>query len=131
MKEKFNRFFIRLVIFSLVLILFAFLLDKVLPEGYIPSVMPWLFLLFFSVTLAVHATVLRITLLKPARFVSFFMLATVVKLLIYMIAVLVYVFLVKEDLLGFIISFFLLYIFYTVFEVAGILTQTKDPQAHK
>jgi hypothetical protein len=130
MKGKFNRFFIRLVIFSFVLILFAFLLEKVLPEGSVPSVLPWVFLLFFSMTLAVHWTLLRITLLKPSRFVSYYMLATVIKLLVYMIAVLAYVFFVKEGILSFIIAFFALYIFYTVFEVAGILSQTKEPAEH-
>lgn len=127
MKSKLKRFFIRLIIFSLVLVLFAYFLDQVLPQGSLPRVLPYLFILFFLVTLAVHYVVLRITELKPARFVSYFMLATFVKLVIYFIAVLVYVFSRKEQVLPFILSFFILYIFYTVFEVVSILGQTRAP----
>jgi predicted PurR-regulated permease PerM len=59
------------------------------------------------------------------------MLATFVKLLIYLVAVLAYVFTNKEKLLPFILAFFLLYIFYTVFEVINILSQTKDATGNK
>jgi apolipoprotein N-acyltransferase len=120
-----------LSIFSLGLIVIAFLLRTLLPEGSLPAVLPYLFILFFVVTLAVHWIVLKISELKPARFVSYFMLATFGKLVIYFIAVLVYVFTRKEQVLPFILSFFILYIFYTVFEVISILGQTRDPDKSK
>ena len=128
---KLQRFFLRLSIFSLGLIVIAFLLRTLLPEGSLPAVLPYLFILFFVVTLAVHWIVLKISELKPARFVSYFMLATFGKLVIYFIAVLVYVFTRKEQVLPFILSFFILYIFYTVFEVISILGQTRDPDKSK
>lgn len=131
MTVKLKRFFFRLLLFSLGLILMAFLLHTVLPEGSLPSVLPYLFILFFIVTIAVHWVVLKITELKPARFVSYFMLATFTKLAIYFIAVLVYVFTRKEQVLPFILSFFILYILYTVFEVVNILSQTREPDKSK
>jgi hypothetical protein len=124
MTGKLKHFFIRLVVFSICLGLIAWALGLILPEGALPQALPWLFALFFGVSLLVHWIVLRISELKPTRFVSYFMLATFGKLLIYIIAVLAYVFTRKEGLLPFIIAFFLLYIFYTVFEVASILKQT-------
>jgi len=131
MTGKLQRFFLRLSIFSLGLIVIAFLLRTLLPEGSLPAVLPYLFILFFVVTLAVHWIVLKISELKPARFVSYFMLATFGKLVIYFIAVLVYVFTRKEQVLPFILSFFILYIFYTVFEVISILGQTREPDKSK
>jgi hypothetical protein len=125
MTGKLKQFFIRLVLFSICLGLIAWALGLILPEGTLPQALPWLFVMFFSVSLLVHWIVLRISELKPSRFVSYFMLATFGKLLIYIIAVLAYVFTRKEGLLPFIVAFFLLYIFYTVFEVASILKQTK------
>jgi hypothetical protein len=126
MTGKLKRFFIKLLIFSLVLVLFTFLLDTILPAKSLPRVLPWLFILFFTVTFLVHWIVLRITELKPTRFVSYFMLATFGKLLIYFLAILTYIFTRKEEMLPFILSFFILYIFYTVFEVVNILSQTKE-----
>lgn len=125
MTGKLKQFFIRLVLFSICLGLIAWALGLILPEGTLPLALPWLFVMFFIVSLLVHWIVLRISELKPSRFVSYFMLATFGKLLIYIIAVLAYVFTKKEGLLPFIVAFFLLYIFYTVFEVTSILKQTK------
>jgi hypothetical protein len=125
MTGKLKQFFFRLLIFSICLGLIAWTLGLILPEGTLTPALPWLFALFFGVSIVVHWIVLRISELKPSRFVSYFMLATFGKLLIYIIAVLAYVFTRKEGLLPFIVAFFLLYIFYTVFEVSSILKQTK------
>ena len=111
MKEKIKRFFIKLFLFSLILAVLAFLLGLALPENSLPSALPYLFLLFFTVTLLVHWIVLRITELKPARFVNYFMLATFAKLMIYLVAILVYVFTVHDPILPFVLAFFILYIF--------------------
>ncbi len=54
------------------------------------------------------------------------MLATFFKLMNYLIVIVVYTLYVKEGILPFILSFFILYIIYTVFEVATILAQTKE-----
>jgi hypothetical protein len=125
-KSKFVRFLIRLLAFTVLLGLIAVLLNYILPSGSLPKALPWMFLLFVTVTLAVHAVLLQISRLNPSRFVSYFMLTTFVKLILYFIAVLVYVFTVKQGLLSFVLSFFLLYIFYTVFEVITLLSQTRD-----
>jgi hypothetical protein len=78
------------------------------------------------VTAVVHYVLLRITAMNPRKFVGYFMLATTLKLMNYLIVVFVYVFYVKEGMLAFILAFFLLYIIYTVFEVITILAQTKE-----
>jgi hypothetical protein len=88
--------------------------------------LPYLFLLFYVIGALVHFVLLRITSLNPRKFVSYFMLATFFKLMNYLIVILVYVLYVKEGILPFILSFFILYIIYTVFEVATILAQTKE-----
>ena len=126
MISKLKQFIYRLAAFSFILLSVAYLLKYVLLPGTLPDILPYLIILFFVVTILVHLVVLWTTELKPARFVSYYMLATFVKLLVYIIAVLVYVFARKEQVLSFIISFFILYIFYTVFEVVSILGQTKE-----
>lgn len=125
MKSRFIQFFIRLLVFSVLLGVFAFALSLILPENTLPTVLPWLFIFFIIVTSGVHAVLLKITELRPARFVSYFMLTTFGKLVLYFIAVLVYVFTHRAGLLPFILSFFILYILYTIFEVVLILAQTR------
>lgn len=126
MRKKYLQFIIRLTILSLILGLLAFILSRFLPDGMISPALPYLFILFYVITAIVHYILLRITVLNPRKFVSYFMLATFVKLMNYLIVVVVYAFYVKEGILPFILSFFILYIFYTVFEVVTILAQTKE-----
>jgi hypothetical protein len=104
----------------------CYALSTLLPGKTINSAYPFILILFFSITAVIHYILLRITRLNPRRFVSYFMLATFIKLIVYFSAVLVYVFNYREEVLSFIITFFVLYIFYTVFEVVLILKQTKE-----
>jgi hypothetical protein len=125
MKKKLQHFAIRLIAFSLILLVIAFILKVLLPEGSLPQSLPYLFILFFIIKELVHWILLRITSVKPEKFISYFMMATMSKLIIYFTTVLVYVFMNQTGISSFIISFFVLYIFYTVFEVTSILRQIK------
>jgi hypothetical protein len=126
MRKKYLQFIVRLTLLSLFLGFIAFIMNRLLPDGMISPALPWLFLLFYITGAAVHYVLLRITALNPRKFVSYFMLATFFKLMNYLIVIVVYTFYVRQGILSFIISFFILYIIYTVFEVATILAQTKE-----
>lgn len=117
---------IRLVALSLLAGLAAYLLSRFTSTGTITRAYPWLILLFFVITALVHWVLLKITELNPRKFVGYFMLATTLKLLNYLIVIVIYVLTVKTEVLPFILAFFALYIIYTVFEVATILSQTRS-----
>lgn len=126
MKKKFVKFIIRLTVISVIAEALTFLLKSILPPGVISPALPWLIVLFYFITAAVHSILLKISVMNPRRFVGYFMLATFLKLFIYLIVMVVYVFNVKEGMLAFVLAFFGLYIIYTVFEVMTILNQTKE-----
>lgn len=126
MRKKYLQFIIRLTILSLILGFIAFILSRVLPERMMSPAWPYLFLLFYVTGALVHYILLRITALNPRKFVSYFMLATFFKLMNYLIVIVVYILFVKEGILAFILSFFILYIIFTFFEVVTIVAQTKE-----
>jgi len=126
MRKKYQHFILWLTLLSFVLALLVFLLDRFLPSGILSPALPYLLILFYVITAVVHYVLLKITVLNPRKFVGYFMLATFLKLLNYLIVIVVYVFIVKEGILSFVLSFFVLYIIYTVFEVVTILAQTKE-----
>jgi hypothetical protein len=103
-----------------------FILLRVAPEGIISPSIPYLIILFYVITAIVHYILLRISTLNPRKFVSYFMAATFLKLMNYLIVIVVYTFYIKEGILPFILAFFALYIVYTVFEVVIILSQIKE-----
>lgn len=126
MKQKYLKFMLRLTIMTAIIGLAGFLLSYFLPEGTVNPLYPFILILFYIVTAAIHLVLLNITRLNPRRFISYFMLATFVKLIVFFSAVLVYVFTYRVDVMSFIITFFVMYIFFTVFEVVLILRQTKE-----
>ena len=126
MRKKYQQFIIRLTILSLITGAIVFFLNRLFSPEYISPALPWLIILFYAVAAVVHYVLLRITALNPRKFVGYFMLATSLKLMVYLVVLVIYVFNVKDGILAFVLSFFILYIIYTVFEVITILSQTKE-----
>ena len=60
-----------------------------------------------------------------SRFVTQFMIITFAKLFFYIIILFVYAFLNKPDAVPFILTFFIFYFIYTVFEIVSFLGDQK------
>jgi hypothetical protein len=124
MAQTYRSFLLRLFIFSLVIGLVVLLLYLFLPPEIVSPSLPYLVIYFFIITAAVHYALVRSTAYSARRFVSYFMLATFVKFFIYIVTVFAYAYFNRSDLLPFVISFFILYILYTIFEVLAIIRKT-------
>jgi L-asparagine transporter-like permease len=116
-----NKFIIQLLLFTLLLGAIYYGLMYVLPENYFSPVLPFLFPFFFASTALVYSYLDKSSEQKFNRFVNRFMLTTFVKLMIFMAVLLIYVFTHKEDAVPFILSFFIMYVAYTAFEVVALL----------
>jgi hypothetical protein len=126
MKLNYAAFLKKLIIYSFILALLGFLLVSFLPESFISPALPYLFFFFFSVTLIVHLILLKVSGKKGSGFINYFMLLTFGKLLFYLTIILIYSLLNRSDAVQFIISFFVLYIFYTAFEVVLSLSHANS-----
>jgi hypothetical protein len=133
MKYKYIDFLKRLFIYTFLLAVVGFMAAYFFPQKYITPTLPYLFFFFFSVTLIVHLILLNVSQKKTSGFINFFMLLTFGKLLFFLTIILVYALLNRSDAVRFIISFFILYVFYTAFEVVLSLshTTTKKDEAYK
>jgi hypothetical protein len=125
MKHKYIDFLKKLFIYTILLAVGGFLSVYLLPEQFISPALPYLFFFFFSVTLIVHLILLKVSQKKTGGFINFFMLLTFGKLLFFLTIIIVYALLNRSDAVRFIISFFILYVFYTAFEVVLSLSHTK------
>ena len=121
MNQNFKAFIIGLIVMSVILGIITYLLGLVLPAGFISPAVPSLILFFLVVTLLVHYILQKATGNNGRKFVNAFMLATLVKFFAYMPLIFVYMYFNRDDLLPFVIGFFILYLCYTIFEVASIL----------
>lgn len=125
MQFKYLDFLKKLLIFTVLLALAVYFLTYILPEKFISSTLPALFVFFFTATGVVHYILLRISLKRPNSFINYFMLLTFGKLLFYLTIILVYALIKRNDAVSFILSFATLYLFFTAFEVTQSLSHAK------
>jgi phosphotransferase system glucose/maltose/N-acetylglucosamine-specific IIC component len=87
-----------------------------IPDFYIP-VLPFMPILFYTVTNLVHVYLLSNAAKKEARFTSHYMAASFLKMFFYMALGIGYAFANREQAKIFLVNYLLLYIIYTTFEV--------------
>lgn len=131
MKSAYLQFLKRLLLFSIILAIISFILYYLLPQKLFTPTLPYLFPFFISVGLLVHYFLLRAMEKKPARFITFFMAAVFLKMVFYLIVMVLYAFSFKEDAVRFMITYFILYVCYTVFEVIELMSFMKSSQKIK
>jgi hypothetical protein len=128
MKLNYLAFIKKLFIYTIFIAVIGAAAAYLLPENYITPTLPFLYVFFFAATLLVHYVLLQVSLKKASSFINYFMLLTFGKLIFFLSIVLAYALLRREDAAQFIIAFFALYIFFTVFEVIQSLSLTKTMQ---
>ncbi len=62
---------------------------------------------------------------KDVDFVSYFMGASAIRLLVSAIILFLYFYFVKENAVSFTVGFFIFYLFYTVFEIRTLLAKLR------
>lgn len=126
MKINLVTFIKKLFLFTIILALIGFALSFVLPPAFLTPTLPYLYVFFFAVTLLVHYALIKVAEKRAASFINYFMLLTFGKLIFFLSIVLLYALIRREDAAPFIITFFILYMFFTVFEVTQSLSITKS-----
>lgn len=82
-------------------------------------------LFMFGTSMAVHHFTVRASHEKPTLFPTYFMAITGLKMMVYIVALGVYVFIFKDASTPVIITFLSLYVIYTVLEVTSTLSFLK------
>ena len=126
--QAFKKFLFRELIFALILAIIAIVLfQTVLKEYYLPIF--WVLFGIISVFTAVfHLSILQVSDKNSAKFSSKFMMVSGIKMMIYLALLVFYAFSFPDKAKIFLISFFILYMLYTVFEVLLIVNYFKKKQ---
>ncbi len=124
-KESFYGFIKTTTITTIIMVVVSIIVFTNISPWYYPPVFPYLLAFFVIATLLVYHFMLKSLENRPARFVNVFLLTTMLKLLVYMIFMVIYALLNREFARPFIVSFFILYIVYTILEVVSILKVNK------
>lgn len=117
-----------LSVYTAILAVITVVIFLLLPSGYASVSIPYQFVLFYTVTLTVHYLLLKASEKSAGSFVTRFMLVSFLKLLLYVIVLVAYLFLNKSDVLRFAIPYLALYILYSAYEIYSI---TRFSNTHK
>ena len=112
----------QLLIFSVVLGILATCIAFLVPPRFITPALPFLFLFFIAITLSGYYLLLRSVKSKFIQFVNTYLLITAIKLLLFVGIIFFYLLNNRQDAAAFGISFFILYLCYTIFEVVHLVS---------
>jgi len=126
--NAFRKFLFRELIFTLILALISYtLFQTVLKEYYLPVF--WLLFGVITIFTAVfHLSILQVSDKNSAKFSSRFMMVSGIKMMIYLALIVFYAFSFPDKAKTFLVSFFILYLLYTIFEVVLIVSFFKKNQ---
>lgn len=120
LKLSFKKYFFRLLVFVIILTSITVGLQYWWPQYAAPA-LPFILLFVFLVTLFTHYIILRGIYNKDQRrMVSNYMLATIIKFMSYLLFILVYLLLTKQDKILFAITFLIVYFLFAIFEIIAI-----------
>ncbi len=116
--KPFVNFLVRLLLYSLAIALLFYFTEPHLPAKVAFFNFWWIQVVVILATIAFHYGLTRSVKSGGQAFVRYFMGATSLKLMVFMMVMIVYGLVNRESAFGFILHFFMFYLFYTIFEVA-------------
>lgn len=126
MKTLYLHFLRNLLIFAAVLGFLLWGVSFLIPSRFLSPTLPYQFAFFIGLTYLVGYILILSSQKKFAKFLNAYLLVTTVKLLFFLVVILVYVFLNRSDAAPFAISFFILYLFFSTFEVVSLVLYSKE-----
>jgi glycerol uptake facilitator-like aquaporin len=113
---------VKILIFSVLLEIIAFVCYFILPEKNITQTLLFQVPFFFSASFLANNYMLRMSTDKnPNKFVRAFMITTFLRFMLYILIIAAYVFSFRTDAVNFLITFFILFFLYLIFDVYFLL----------
>ena len=103
----------------------AVFLVFILPKTFVTPFLPVLILFFPVVTFITFRFIVKAAHERFIRFLNYFLLTTTVKLFLFIAVLITYMLLNKPDAVPFTLTFFILYLSYTIYEVIHIISYSK------
>jgi hypothetical protein len=96
------------------------------PQQYVSPALPFLLVFFTAATLLSFRFLQKKLEASPTGFVTAFMANSTIRLILYLAVIVIYALTNRPDSVNFIISFFILYLIFTVFEVSFFLRKKVE-----
>jgi hypothetical protein len=121
-----RSFIKKISLFTLVLYVAGAAMFMTLFKDYYLAVVPLLPLFFVLIKITGYTYIEFLSKRRHQRFITGYMALTAVRMMIYLVGIIIYVFSFKAQAVVFLITFMVLYLAYTVFEVVVVLKFLKQ-----
>ncbi len=119
------KFIIKIGLLTLIIFVIAMVLFSTVLKPFYLAVFPVQLLLIALVTTAGHLWIIKSSKENTLKFTTAFMGSATLKLMIYLFFILIYLWTDRSQVIPFTLTFMILYILYTIFEVVEVLSFIK------
>jgi len=123
--NTFNSFFKQFSILAGVILLISVTIDLFVPKIQISYAYPYLLVALYLITLGIFHMLSKSIQSRLSRFANTYMLVNFGKLIFFLIIILSYSYLNREDAVSFMLTFFSYYFIFTSFEIVALLKMKK------
>ncbi|MFW6018987.1 MAG: hypothetical protein ACOCPM_00245 [Bacteroidales bacterium] len=120
-----KRFIKGLTLFALIIAGLAVIFKLVGPDNIVTPLLFPMIGFFYLLSLIIHLLLVNASKKKFKHFNNQYMISTVVKLLLFMVILIAYVLTNPGDAVNFLVTFLILYVLFTGFEVISIVKATR------
>lgn len=125
-----KKFIVQGIFITLLLAVIGYFLFTGVLSPYYQVILPFVLLFIFLFTTVIHAILLKTARKKPKKLVNRFLMLTGLKMMIYLFIMIIYLIISKQDSAPFLLTFFVVYLVFTIFEISSILSCLKRVTHH-
>ena len=125
-----KKFIVQGFFITLLLAVIGYFLFTVVFNPYYQVILPFVLLFIFLFTTVIHAILLMTARKEPKKLVNRFLMLTGLKMMIYLLIMIIYLVISKQDSAPFLLTFLIVYLVFTIFEISSILSYLKRVTHH-
>jgi len=125
-----KKFIVLGIFITLLLAVIGYFLFTVVFNPYYQVILPFVLLFVFLFTTVIHAILLKTARKKPKKLINRFLMLTGLKMMIYLLIMMIYLVISKQDSAPFLLTFLIVYLVFTIFEISSILSCLKRVTHH-
>lgn len=123
--KTFNIFIRQFSILAVIILVISIIIDFYIPKIQISTAYPYIFIALYLITLGIFRMLSKSMESRLSRFANTYMLVNFGKLIFFLIIILSYSYLNRDDAISFMLTFFSYYFIFTSFEIIALLSMKK------
>ncbi|MBA7517029.1 hypothetical protein ES705_09079 [subsurface metagenome] len=125
-----KKFIVKGIFITLLLAVIGYFLFTGVFNPYYQVILPFVLLFIFLFTSVIHTILLKTARKEPKKLVNRFLMLTGLKMMIYLLFMIIYLVISKQDSAPFLLTFLIVYLVFSIFEILSILSHLKRVTHH-